>query len=141
MSSTVKTLILWFVVIVGVFLLWSLFQTTKGTAEAISYTTFLERIDAGAVERVVIRGSEVRGTTKPTAPGGRYDFHVTIAPNYPYTYDALRTHGVIIEFEPANDAPLITALISWAPILFLIALWRFFMGRLQRKPEPAEPKQ
>lgn len=141
MSSTVKTAILWFVVVVGVFLLWSLFQTTKGTAEAISYTTFLERVDAGAVERVVIRGSEVRGTTRPTAPGGRYDFHVTIAPNYPYTYDALRTHGVIIEFEPTNDAPLMTALISWAPILFLIGLWIFFMRGLRRRAEPAEPKQ
>jgi len=140
-NATVKTAILWFVVVVGVFLLWNLFQTSKGTAELINYTTFLEKVDAGAVERVYVRGSEVRGTTKPTAPGGRYDFQVTIPPNYPYTFDALRTHGVSIEIEPANDKPLITALISWAPILFLIGLWMYFMRALRRRQEPAEPKQ
>jgi ATP-dependent Zn protease len=64
-----------------------------------------------------------------------------IPPNYPYTFDALRMHGVIMEIEAANDPPLITALISWAPILFLIGLWMLFMRSLRRGQKPAEPKQ
>ena len=139
-----KTLLLWFVIIVLVFLVWSLFTTTKDTSERITYTTFLERIESGAVERVIIRGTEVVGTTKPAAPGGRYDFRVTIPPNYPYTYDTLRTHGVNIEMEEAADTPLRTALISWAPILFLIALWMYFMRRVKinaaRQAETVSPQ-
>src|SRR5437588_7044382 len=36
-----------------------------------------------------------------------------------------------MEFEPARDAPFITALITWAPVLFLIGLWIFFMRQMQ----------
>ena len=36
-----------------------------------------------------------------------------------------------VEFEPQRDAPFITALITWAPFLFLIGLWIFFMRQMQ----------
>jgi len=141
MSSFVKTIIVWTVIVIGVFLLWNLFQTTKGTSEAINYTTFLERVDAGAVQKVYLRGNEISGYTKPDAPGGRYSFHVTIPPNYPYTFDALRTHGVVIEVEAANDSPFVTALVSWAPFLVLIGLWLFFMRAMRRRHAEMQPPQ
>lgn len=138
MTTTVKVALLWIVIIILVFLLWSLFQTTKDTSEAITYTTFLERVDAGMVQNVVIHGTEVLGTTKPEAPGGRYQFHVTIPANYPYTYDTMRAHGVNIEIEASQDSPLMAALISWAPIIFLIALWMYFMRQLRRNAKAKE---
>jgi len=141
MSSFVKTVILWVVIIVIVFLVWSLFQTTKESSEAITYTTFLERVDAGTVQRVYLRGSEIYGVTKPDAPGGRYSFHVMIPPNYPYTFDTLRTHGVVIEVQAEHDSPLLTAIISWAPILFLIGLWMYFMRGLRRRHAEMQPPQ
>jgi len=144
MSPFVKTVLLWVVMIVIVFFVWSLFQTTKGTSEAINYTTFLERVDAGAVQSVYVRGNEINGYTKPDAPGGRYSFHVLIPPNYPYTFDALRTHGVVIEVQAEHDSPFVTALVSWAPILFLIALWMYFMRGIRRhyaeKQQPQAPQ-
>ena len=131
-----KTVIVWVVVIVAVFLLWSLFQTTKGSTEMIAFSTFLDRVQAGQVERVLIRGSELRGETRAVAPGGKHEFRTVLPNNYPPMYDLMRSKGVMIELEPQRDAPLITALISWAPIIGLIVLWVYFLRMFKRPPAP-----
>jgi len=131
LNSTVKTALLWVVIIVLVFLLWSLFQTTKGTSEQIPFSVFLDRANQGSIDKVTIRGDDIRGETKSTAAGGRHEFHTNAPTNYPAMYDLLKAKGVTMEFEPPRDAPIITALITWAPVLFLIGLWIFFMRQMQ----------
>jgi cell division protease FtsH len=131
LNSTVKTALLWVVIIVLVFLLWSLFQTTKGTSETIAFSQFLDRVNQGYVESVTIRGDDVRGETRATIPGGKKEFHTTAPTNYPAMIDLLRAKSVKVEVEHAADTPFITALITWAPVLFLVGLWIFFMRQMQ----------
>ncbi|HEY0157346.1 MAG TPA: ATP-dependent zinc metalloprotease FtsH [Thermoanaerobaculia bacterium] len=132
MNSTVKTALLWVVIIVLVFLLWSLFNTAKGASEQIPFSTFISRVNDGYVEKVTIRGADIRGETKPAAPGGKREFHATGPSQLPDDlHKRLEDKGVIVEFEPERDAPFITALITWAPFLFLIGLWIFFMRQMQ----------
>jgi cell division protease FtsH len=131
LNSTVKTALLWVVMIVLVFLLWSLFQTTKSASDLIPFSTFLDKVNNGQVEKVTIRGDEIRGETMATAPGGKKEFHLNAPSNYPALYDQLTARKVKMEFEPKGDTPFITALIGWAPVLFLIGLWIFFMRQMQ----------
>ncbi|HEY0370756.1 MAG TPA: ATP-dependent metallopeptidase FtsH/Yme1/Tma family protein, partial [Thermoanaerobaculia bacterium] len=132
MNSTVKTALLWVVIIVLVFLLWNLFNTAKGASEQIPFSMFLDRVNQGYVEKVTIRGDEIRGETKATAPGGKHDFNATGPTTIPDdVFKRLEDKGVVVEFEPQRDAPFITALITWAPFLFLIGLWIFFMRQMQ----------
>ncbi|MBK5258650.1 MAG: ATP-dependent zinc metalloprotease FtsH [Thermoanaerobaculia bacterium] len=131
MNSTVKTALLWVVIIVLVFLLWSLFQTTKNASEQITFSAFLDRVNQGHVAKVLIRGEEIRGETAAAFPGGKKEFHLNVPSNYPAMLDLLRQKGVVMEVEPQRDAPFITALITWAPVLFLIGLWIFFMRQMQ----------
>ncbi|HEY0142410.1 MAG TPA: ATP-dependent zinc metalloprotease FtsH [Thermoanaerobaculia bacterium] len=131
MNSTVKTALLWVVIIVLVFLLWSLFNTAKGASEQITFSTFLDRVNTGQVDKVTVRGEEIRGETKTAAPGGKREFHVNAPSNYPAMYDLLIKKGINVEVEPQREAPFITALITWAPFLFLIGLWIFFMRQMQ----------
>jgi cell division protease FtsH len=132
LNSTVKTALLWVVIIVLVFLLWSLFNTAKGTSEQIAYSKFLERVNQGQVEKITVRGDEIRGELKSTAPGGKHEFHTTgPAPLTDDVHKILQDKGVTTEYEPQRDAPFITALITWAPFLFLIGLWIFFMRQMQ----------
>ena len=90
MNSTVKTALLWVVIIVLVFLLWSLFQTTKGTSEKIAFSTFVDRVNANQVDKVTIRGDSIRGEFRATAPGGKREFEVTGPPG-PYPRASART--------------------------------------------------
>jgi cell division protease FtsH len=132
LNSTVKTALLWVVIIVLVFLLWSLFNTAKGASEQIPFSTFMGRVNDGYVEKVTIRGDEIRGESKPAAPGGKREFHTNVPPTLPDTvYTRLEEKGVVVEFEPQRDGAFVTALITWAPFLFLIGLWIFFMRQMQ----------
>jgi cell division protease FtsH len=120
------------VIIVLVFLLWSLFNTAKSGSELIPFSAFTDRVSQGLVDKVTIRGDDIRGETKATAPGGRKEFHTT-GPT-PLSEDLqkeLKEKGVTLEYEPQHDAPFVTALITWAPFLFLIGLWIFFMRQMQ----------
>src|SRR5262249_36984652 len=49
----------------------------------------------------------------------------------PAMYDLLKQKEVTMEFEPPQNTGFITALITWAPVLFLIGLWIFFMRQMQ----------
>ncbi|HET8799471.1 MAG TPA: ATP-dependent zinc metalloprotease FtsH [Thermoanaerobaculia bacterium] len=132
MNSTVKTALLWVVIIVLVFLLWSLFNTAKGASEPIAYSMFLERVSQGWVDKITIRGEEIRGVTKPTATGGKREFHTTGPITLPDDlYKKLEEQKVIVEFEPQRDGAFVAALITWAPFVFLIGLWIFFMRQMQ----------
>jgi cell division protease FtsH len=131
LNSTVKTALLWVVIIVLVFLLWSLFQTTKATSETIAFSQFLDRVNQGYIESVIIHGDDVRGETKPTTPGGKKEFHTTAPTNYPAMIDQLRARNVKVEVEHTADSPLVSGIIMWAPIIFLVGLWIFFMRQMQ----------
>ena len=130
MNSTVKTALLWVVIIVLVFLLWSLFQTTKNTSELVQYSEFMTRVKAGQVAQVKIRGNEITGEMTGNAKAKK-EFHL-IGPNNNNTMvDTLDSKGVKVEFEEQRDNSLITGLVTWAPVLFLVGLWIFFMRQMQ----------
>jgi cell division protease FtsH len=129
-----KTILLWVVIIVLVILLWNLFQQTKTASEEVPFSTFVERVNTGTVDNIKIKGSDVTGEWKATPPGGQKKPFQTVAPpTYwtPQILDQLRAKGVQMKFEDPHEPALLTALVTWAPILFLIGLWIFFMRQMQ----------
>ncbi len=131
MNSTVKTALLWVVIIVLVFLLWSLFKGAQATAEVVPFSDFLNNVERGQVSEVVIRGNEIRGELRPVAAGAKKEFRSMLVPNYDGLVPMLRAKGVKIRAEEARDNSFFTALVTWAPVLFLIGLWIFFMRQMQ----------
>jgi cell division protease FtsH len=129
LNSTFKTALLWVVIIVLVFVLWSLFQTAKSTTEEIQFSQFLTQVENGKVSQLVIRGAEIRGQISDG--GSRNEFLTRMPPNYDGIVELLQPKGIEFEVEEARDNSLLTALITWAPVLFLFGLWIFFMRQMQ----------
>ncbi len=130
MSSTVKTAILWVVIIVLVVLLSQLFATKPGNV--ISYSEFLERVSGNAVQSVEVSGTEVRGRTRADATHASFTFYTRIPAGYPPTFDLLRAHNVDITIE-REPSTVIQAIVSWAPMLFLVGLWMLVSRRLRNR--------
>jgi cell division protease FtsH len=131
LNSTIKTALLWVVIIVLVFLLWSLFQTTKATTEDIFFSEFLKRVDQGQVTEVLIRGNEIRGQMTATEQGAKKEFRTIMPPNYDGLVPLLQGKNINFRAEEPRDNSFVTALVTWAPVLFLIGLWIFFMRQMQ----------
>ncbi len=110
-------------------LLFMIFNRTSPNYEqnyAISYSDFIEDIRAKAITEVVIDGNVVEGLRKSGEPFTTYN------PNDSRMIDELLEYGVKIKVEkPHTQSAFMQFLMSWAPMLVLIAVWIYFMRKQQ----------
>ena len=125
---------MWIVILVGVLLILQVLRGYGTTSREIAFSEFLDRADDGQIEMVLIKGDEIfissssageDGTTGP-----RYDLH-TYNPGYDDLIQTLREHKVEIKVEKPSDGRMLTALLSWAPLLILVGLWFVFFRQMQ----------
>jgi cell division protease FtsH len=129
-NTTVKNILLWMVILVVILLLFKVVDYGKGTTQTVGFSEFLEMVNRGDVDRVTIRGPEVRAFKKGD-PEGRDPKWRTYAPTYPDLIKDLQRGNVKITAEEPREGSLLVIILQWAPILFLIGLWIFIMRQMQ----------
>jgi cell division protease FtsH len=121
-----KNLALWMVICLVMILLFNMFNQSRVQERETSYTEFMAQVENGGVAGVVIRGQEITGTD---VNGVRFK---TYAPQDGDLIKVLRSHGVAIKAKPPSESPwYMTVLVSWFPMILLIAVWIFFMRQMQ----------
>lgn len=126
MNQFYKNLALWLVISLVMILLFNM-MTQKGQEQKpITYTAFLAAVEEGRVREVTVQGSNVEGKYQDDT------LFKTFAPDDPALITQLREKGVEIQARPAEDRSFwFTLMVSWGPILLLIAVWVFFMRQMQ----------
>lgn len=126
MSPFYKNLALWLVISLMMIILFNLFNQPRMQDGEISYSEFIASVEKGDVTGVVMKGSEIYGTN---VNGSRFK---TFAPKDSDLIKILRDRGVSIKVKPVEDSPwYMTLLVSWFPMILLIAVWIFFMRQMQ----------
>lgn len=128
MNSNLKNFALWVVILLLVVALFQLFQNPNQTASAreIAYSVFTSEVDAGRINKVTIQEDVITGNY---SDGTQF---TTYAPDDPNLIARLEAKGVTIVVEPeTKGSPVLSALISWFPMLLLIGVWIFFMRQMQ----------
>ena len=124
-----KNLLMWAVIVFLVLGLFNLFQNPKSTQaqNKISFSNFMEEVDNGRVVDVEIQGNNITGTL---SDGKKFS---TYSPNDPNLVSKLSDKGVSITASPTEEKmpSLFGILLSWFPMLLLIAVWIFFMRQMQ----------
>ena len=124
-----KNLMMWGVIVALVMGLFQLFQNPKNTtiSDKMSFSEFLTNIDNGRVVQVEIQGNNINGLL---SDGKVFK---TYAPNDPNLVEKLTSKGVSITAAPLEDKmpSILGVLLSWFPMLLLIAVWIFFMRQMQ----------
>jgi cell division protease FtsH len=129
-NTTVKNILLWMVILVVILLLFKVVDYGKGATTTVGFSDFMEKVSKGEIDRVIIRGQEIRAFTKGT-PEGREPNVRTYAPAYDGLVSDLRKANVKITAEEPREGSFLVVLLQWAPILFLIGLWIFIMRQMQ----------
>ena len=130
MNTTVKNILLWMVILVVILLLFRVVDVGRTNTATVSFTEFMEMVKKGDVEKVTIRGQEIRGFKKG-AVEGREPGVRAYAPAYnDLTADLMKANVKITAEEP-REGSFLVILLQWAPILFLIGLWIFIMRQMQ----------
>ncbi|MDA9062900.1 ATP-dependent zinc metalloprotease FtsH [Candidatus Pelagibacter sp.] len=126
----IKNLAMWAVIVFLTIGLYNMFknpQANVGKNNSIIFSEFLTEVDNGGVVKVDIQGNNIRGLL---ANGNSFS---TYSPNYPNLIEKLSSKGVSISAAPLEDKmpSLFGVLLSWFPMLLLIAVWIFFMRQMQ----------
>jgi len=125
-----RNIMLWVIVALLVFALFNLFQSPaqQDTQAAIDYSEFMSQAEQGNISAVQIREDRVSGILN----NGQH-FETTVPPNDGTYVNELRGLGVDIRVISPNSGmnPLLGILVSWFPMLLLIAVWIFFMRQMQ----------
>ncbi|NVM24861.1 MAG: ATP-dependent metallopeptidase FtsH/Yme1/Tma family protein [Desulfobacterales bacterium] len=126
MNTFSKNLTLWLVISLMMILLFQIFKKETKETGQLSYSEFLNMVERGEVSQVTIQGDKISGI----ANRGR-SFR-TFAPKDLELIKILRSKGIEITARPDDTSPwYMTILVSWFPMLLLIAVWIFFMRQMQ----------
>jgi len=127
LNSTAKTILFWILILATAVLLYQVVQhTSTGRDQVFPFSRFLEEIDRNNVKDVTIADSDIRGHLANSD-----SFKTVIPMDYPELINMLRDKHVQITGEKPSQSPWLAALVSWAPFLFLIGFWIFFMRQMQ----------
>ncbi|MEE9337949.1 MAG: ATP-dependent zinc metalloprotease FtsH [Methylococcaceae bacterium] len=123
----VKNIILWVVIAVVLMSVFNNFGARSSRVDnSLSYSQFLDSVKAGQVQQVVIDEHHIKGKMQT---GEKFR---TYAPNDLHLVDDLLANGVEVKAQPPEEpSMLMTLLMSFGPILLLIAVWVFFMRQMQ----------
>ena len=125
-----KNLAMWAIIVFLTIGLYNVFknpQSSINKKDTIIFSDFLSEVDNGRVVEVQIQGNNIYGVL---SNGTKFK---TFSPNDPNLIEKLTSKGVSISAAPVEEKmpSLFGVLLSWFPMLLLIAVWIFFMRQMQ----------
>ena len=133
MNNIGKNMLLWLMIVVLLVSVLNLFQSPSqrpaSTAQQITFSEFLDNVQADKVQEVVIQGETIRGSYR----GEGASQFVTQMPDNTNVVDTLRANKVNISaLPPSQDrASLVEIFLSWLPMLLFIGVWVYVMRQMQ----------
>ena len=127
MNNLTKNLVLWLVIAMVLMAVFNNFSAKDDrSGQEVDYSTFLDEVRDGRIERVTIDGVAIYGQRHN---GDRF---VSYSPGDPELVNDLVNAGVSIKAKKEEGTSLLmTIFISWFPLLLLIGVWIFFMRQMQ----------
>jgi len=124
--NTYRSIFIWLLIGIMMILLFNLLGTPRKAEQEMIFSEFMTKLEAGEIEDVTIKGNIINGQLKD---GKKFK---TFAVEYPELVKVLRSKDVKITVKPEEQNPWYWNLFfSWGPIIFLVAIWIFFMRQMQ----------
>ena len=126
MSSTLKNLLFWVVLIVVGILIWNFSNTFQQRDTPIPFSQFIEDLEKGNIETATIEGNYVSGTTRQQTK------YRTYAPDqYEQLANKMVAMKVKVFAEEPKASPWAAIIYAWAPLIIMIGFWIFIMRQMQ----------
>jgi cell division protease FtsH len=125
-TSTLKSLMFWVVLVVIGVLIWNFSTKFQQHDQTITFTQFMSWADSGSVASVTITGNDLTGRTKVGE-----SFRTYVPSQYDGLVNKLLDRGIAVTAKEPTASPWASLLYSWAPVLLMVGFWIFFMRQMQ----------
>jgi len=122
-----RNIAFWVVLFLLVLALFNMFSSGQSSLNGMtqSYSSFIENVERGEVERVVLDGEKILVTSQS---GQEY---VTVRPDGAEVTEVLLANDVTVIAKSQETSGFISFLTLFGPVLLLVGVWIFFMNRMQ----------
>jgi cell division protease FtsH len=127
-NDLAKNIILWIVIAIVLLTVFQSFGTGGRQAAPVDYSTFLDWVQTGQVERVVFEGDTIRGER---ATGETFVTYSPETDNTALIGELKKSNVRISATAPKGQNILISLFINSFPVLLLIGVWVYFMRQMQ----------
>jgi cell division protease FtsH len=133
LSSTARQIVFWLLIIAGAVLLYKLVNPRGSSYQTVDLTKLDQMIQSGSLKQLTVKQSETVAIDV-----NNQEYRVALS-NDPAKNDLLKSAREIVNGKPRvqkveeeSSASFIwPMLITWAPLLFIIAIWIFMLRQMQ----------
>jgi ATP-dependent Zn protease len=126
MNWTIKNVLYWMVAALVIFLFWNVSSRIQKNERQLRFSEFMVQLERDHVNDVTITGNSILGEFK-----NGQAFRTYVPPQTEGLVDKLLEKGVTVNARDVNSSSWLGHIISWTPIVIMIAFLIFFMRQLQ----------
>jgi cell division protease FtsH len=128
MTSSVRNLILWAIILILVVSVYVVLHGVKPAGDSPAFSELVQKVTTGQVESVTINAAtgDVQGRYR-----NHDEFRSTIPPTYNDFYTMLNGNNVQVKIDKDNNGGWVSILIQAFPIVLLAGFWIFMMRQMQ----------
>ncbi len=119
----------WMVAALVIVLFWNVSWRIQQKEQQLSFSEFMEQLERGNVAKVTVTGTGAGSTIVGEFKNGTAIR--TFAPEMENLVNTMLEKGVEVSARDANSSSWVTHLVSWTPIVIMIAFLIFFMRQMQ----------
>jgi ATP-dependent Zn protease len=128
MKPVQKHLLAWMVAALVILLFWRV--SARIHERELSFSDFMAQLERGHVAKVIITGSSSGSQIVGEFKNGQ-SFRTFAPPQAPQLVSKLLEKNVVVNARDANSSSWLGHVISWTPIVIMIAFLIFFMRQMQ----------
>ena len=133
LSSTARQIVFWLLIIAGALLLYKLVNPRGSSYQTVDLTKLDQMIQSGSLKQMTVKASET-----VAIDSNNQEYRVALS-NEPAKADLLKSAREVVNGKPrvakveeeSSASYIWPMLITWAPLLFIIAIWIFMLRQMQ----------
>jgi cell division protease FtsH len=125
-NKPMRNLLFWIAAGILIIILWSFLQSPAMAKKDVTFSQFMSEVEARKVEEVTIQENQIRGKFTDGQT-----FRTVLPAGYADLIKILRDNNVNIVVKDTSRSPILALLMTWFPILLIVAFWIFFMRQMQ----------
>jgi cell division protease FtsH len=133
LSSTARQIVFWLLIIAGALLLYKLVNPRGSSYQTVDLTKLDQMIQSGQLKQLTVKQTET-----VAIDNNNQEYRVALS-NEPGKNDLLKSAREIVNGKPrvqkveeeSSSSYIWPMLITWAPLLFIIAIWIFMLRQMQ----------
>jgi cell division protease FtsH len=133
LSSTARQIVFWLLIIAGALLLYKLVNPRGSSYQTVDLTKLDQMIQSGQLKQLTVKQTETVAIDV-----NNQEYRIALS-NEPGKNDLLKSAREVVNGKPrvakveeeSSSSYIWPMLITWAPLLFIIAIWIFMLRQMQ----------